>query len=76
MTRHCSRPGCSEVAVAALSYHYASATAWIEDLGSERDPHAYDLCEQHLVRLRVPSGWELDDRRPRPVGRGGVRLAG
>lgn len=33
-------------------------------LGAERDPSAYELCEEHSLGLRVPLGWELQDLRP------------
>ncbi len=46
-----------------LRYHYASSTAWIDQLSGERDPHAYDLCDRHTGRLTVPHGWELEDHR-------------
>lgn len=49
--------------MAALSYHYGDSAAWLHDLPGERDPHAYDLCEHHVARLRVPSGWSLEDHR-------------
>lgn len=57
-----------------LSYDYAQRLAWLDDVGLERDPHAYDLCEHHAGRLTVPAGWMLEDRRvvdPAPA-----RLAG
>ena len=74
MTRQCSRPGCAESAVATLTYHYGRGAAWIDELLPERDPHAYDLCERHAARIRVPHGWRLDDRRA--VVAGLDRLAG
>lgn len=62
-TRQCSRTGCSERATVTLTYHYGSSHVWLDVLVTERDPHAYDLCERHAARLTVPSGWRLDDRR-------------
>lgn len=46
-----------------LSYDYARAQVWIDDLIAERDPHRYDLCERHGARVNVPQGWALRDRR-------------
>jgi hypothetical protein len=63
MSRQCSRTGCAELAVITLSYQYARSIVWLDDLYAERDPHAYDLCHRHTVRLSVPNGWRLEDRR-------------
>jgi Protein of unknown function (DUF3499) len=59
-----------------MGYRYAQRVAWIDDLGRERDPHAYDLCERHAARMSVPAGWELDDRRAGAAERVSPRLAG
>lgn len=48
-----------------LTYQYATATVWIDDLSDVADPHAYDLCERHGQRFVSPSGWRLEDRRNR-----------
>jgi hypothetical protein len=48
-----------------LSFQYARSTAWLDELTPEREPHCYDLCEQHAARLTAPSGWRLEDRRMR-----------
>ncbi len=61
--RQCSRPGCAELAVGTLTYQYGRAQVWLDALTPERDPHAYDLCQDHATRLSVPLGWHLDDRR-------------
>jgi hypothetical protein len=50
-----------------LVYQYGSRVAWLDDLHDERDPHHYDLCARHANRLRVPSGWRLEDRRTGPT---------
>ena len=65
MARHCSRSGCTHEAVATLSFQYARSTAWIDDLTEVREPHCYDLCENHARRTTPPSGWRLEDRRHR-----------
>lgn len=65
MARKCTRQGCVHEATATLSYQYSRSLVWMDDLSPERDPHSYDLCEQHADRLRPPSGWHLEDRRHR-----------
>ncbi len=78
MGRQCSRPGCAAPATVTLSYQYARAVVWLDDLLSARDPHSYDLCQRHSARLTVPNGWRLEDRRvPRElVYAGGPRQYG
>ncbi len=72
-SRHCVRPGCGAIAEATLTYHYASRTAWLDDLDGDADPSSYELCTQHADRLTVPVGWSREDRRgtgapvPQPV---------
>lgn len=46
-----------------LTYQYARAQVWLDDLSPERDPHGYDLCADHAARLSVPLGWHVLDRR-------------
>jgi hypothetical protein len=46
-----------------LTYQYAHAQVWLDDLAVERDPHAYDLCGRHAERLTAPRGWQVRDRR-------------
>lgn len=65
MRRRCSRACCNEPAVLTMSYQYATAIVWIDDLAELNDPHAYDLCERHGQRFAPPSGWRLEDRRNR-----------
>jgi hypothetical protein len=60
--RQCSRPGCAEPATVTLTYQYANAVVWLEDLHTERNPHNYDLCQRHAANLSVPHGWQLEDR--------------
>lgn len=74
--RQCSRPGCSEPATVTLTYQYGRALVWLDDLLTDRDPHAYDLCERHAARLSVPNGWRLEDRRPLRLVTISSRLAG
>ena len=52
-SRTCVRPGCGAHAEATLTYHYASRTAWLDLMGDEHEPSAYDLCHQHADRFTV-----------------------
>ena len=65
--RQCSRTGCAAPARVTLEYHYGQRVVWLDDLHEDRDPHHYDLCQRHADRLRVPSGWRLEDRRIAPT---------
>lgn len=57
--RKCSRGGCRNPAVATLTYAYADSTAVVGPLASYAEPHSYDLCERHAMRLTAPLGWEV-----------------
>jgi Protein of unknown function (DUF3499) len=57
--RRCSRTGCTNPAVATLTYAYADSTAVVGPLATYSEPHSYDLCEEHAMRLTVPRGWEV-----------------
>lgn len=46
-------------AVATLTYAYSDSTAVVGPLATASEPHSYDLCEQHAIRLTVPKGWEV-----------------
>jgi len=59
--RHCSRPTCSEPAVATFEYDYGEAQVRIGRLSPQREPHAYDLCDRHAARLSAPQGWQVID---------------
>lgn len=48
-----------QLAVATLTYAYADLTAVVGPLASFAEPHSYDLCEEHALRLTVPRGWEV-----------------
>jgi hypothetical protein len=58
-SRRCSRTGCTEPAVATLTYAYADSTAVVGPLATAAEPHSYDLCSQHAVHLTAPKGWEV-----------------
>ncbi len=57
--RRCSRIGCSDPAVATLTYAYADSTAVVGPLATAAEPHSYDLCSVHALRLTAPKGWEV-----------------
>ncbi|TQS46460.1 DUF3499 domain-containing protein [Cryptosporangium phraense] len=57
--RRCSKNGCSQPAVATLTYVYAESTAVIGPLAVSHEPHTYDLCDGHAERLTAPKGWDL-----------------
>jgi len=69
--RSCSRAGCSRVATKTLTYIYAESVAVLGPLATFSEPHAYDLCEDHSVRMSAPRGWtiikqELDHEQSGP----------
>jgi hypothetical protein len=45
--------------VATLTYVYADSTAVVGPLATYAEPHSYDLCEEHAIRLTAPRGWEV-----------------
>lgn len=57
--RRCTKTGCAHPAVATLTYAYADLTAVVGPLATSAEPHSYDLCEEHALRLTVPRGWEV-----------------
>lgn len=57
--RHCSKIGCSQPAVATLTYSHADQTAVLGPLSLQAEPHTYDLCSDHADRLTPPRGWEI-----------------
>lgn len=58
-SRRCLRTGCAGRAVATLTYMYSDSTAVVGPLAAFAQPHSYDLCEEHALRLTVPLGWEV-----------------
>lgn len=75
MTRQCARPGCSQPAVATLTYDYGGQAAWLDRLSAESHPMTHDLCEAHAERLSVPQGWHMEDRRAIPSTTAGTAAA-
>ena len=45
--------------MATLTYAYSDSTAVVGPLATASEPHSYDLCEAHALRLTVPKGWEV-----------------
>jgi len=45
--------------VATLTYVYSDSTAVVGPLATNDEPHSYDLCEMHAMRLTVPRDWEV-----------------
>lgn len=57
--RRCSRSGCTNPAVATLTFAYADSTAVVGPLATLAEPHSYDLCSAHAQGLTAPKGWEV-----------------
>lgn len=57
--RSCSRAGCGRIANKTLTYIYADSVAVLGPLATFSEPHAYDLCEEHSVRMSAPRGWTV-----------------
>ena len=62
--RRCSRTACALPAVATLTYVYADRAAVVGPLAMHAEPHCYDLCEEHALRLTAPRGWEVVRHQP------------
>ena len=64
--RLCSRQTCQREATVTLTIlqppppkKKADSTAIIDALSEFREPHAYDLCDDHAARLTAPQGWRV-----------------
>ena len=57
--RLCTRTACGRSAVATLTYVYADSTAVVGPLATYAEPHCYDLCAEHSMRLTGPRGWDI-----------------
>lgn len=62
--RACSRSSCRQMASMTLTYNYSDSTAVLGPLATFSEPHSYDLCEQHGVKLTVPNGWNVIRQTP------------
>lgn len=45
---------------------YADQTAVLGPLATFAEPHCYDLCEAHSVKLTAPRGWDVVRLAPDP----------
>lgn len=45
--------------MATLTYVYADSTAVVGPLPAVQEPHAWDLCAAHALRITAPRGWDL-----------------
>lgn len=61
MTVACAR--CGSPASSVMSFSYAEASVWLDDLVDLGNAHAYPLCSDHADRMAPPHGWTLTDRR-------------
>lgn len=57
--RRCSKTGCTNPAVATLTFVYSDSTAVVGPLATYSEPHSYDLCERHALSLTAPRGWDV-----------------
>lgn len=58
-SRKCTKTACGQPAVATLTYAYADRAVVLGPLATYAEPHSYDLCAGHAVRLTAPQGWEV-----------------
>lgn len=68
--RLCSRVGCRHFATKTLTYIYADSTAVLGPLATFSEPHAYDLCDQHSLRMSAPVGWTVIKHEPETAAAG------
>ena len=68
--RLCSRVGCRHLATQTLTYIYADSTAVLGPLATFSEPHAYDLCDQHSLRMSAPVGWTVIKHEPEAADAG------
>ena len=68
--RLCSRVGCRHLATKTLTYIYADSTAVLGPLATFSEPHAYDLCDQHSLRMSAPVGWTVIKQEPESIASG------
>lgn len=62
MVRLCMRSRCDRAAQVRLTYDTLRSRVFLDDL--PESPGLYqEICEFHAVRLKLPMGWELSDRR-------------
>ena len=64
MGRSCSRAACRKIATSTLTYIYSDSVAVLGPLATFAEPHAYDLCADHSIRMSVPRGWSVIKQEP------------
>lgn len=42
-----------------MTFVYSDSTAVVGPLATSAEPHSWDLCETHAVRITAPLNWEL-----------------
>lgn len=42
-----------------MTFVYSDSTAVVGPLATSEEPHSWDLCEAHAVRITAPRNWEL-----------------
>lgn len=58
-SRKCTKIPCGRPAVATLTYAYAERAVVVGPLATYAEPHAYDLCAEHAMRMTAPRGWDV-----------------
>jgi len=58
------------LATQTLTYIYADSTAVLGPLATFSEPHAYDLCDQHSLRMSAPVGWTVIKHEPEAAAAG------
>jgi hypothetical protein len=58
------------LATKTLTYIYADSTAVLGPLATFSEPHAYDLCDEHSLRMSAPVGWTVIKPEPDSVPAG------
>ncbi|CAB4529361.1 unannotated protein [freshwater metagenome] len=70
MGRSCSRAACRKIATSTLTYIYSDSVAVLGPLATFAEPHAYDLCADHSIRMSVPRGWSVIKQEPDVTAQG------
>lgn len=42
-----------------MTFVYSDSTAVVGPLATDDEPHSWDLCEVHAVRITAPRNWDL-----------------
>ncbi len=42
-----------------MTFVYSDSTAVVGPLATSEEPHSWDLCEAHAVRITAPRNWDL-----------------